>query len=140
MSDASTSAGSSSDGPTADTTTALAVVLDCSEGWSGESFDDFGRVLDQMLMFLNAFHLTAANNQLLLLAAHSAGVLCLWPPPEAGADAVAAPVNPCRLRELVLVGVQSLFEPFVLPDRMLGRGSCWRTRWARSTRRWSRTW
>ena len=86
----------------------LTVVLDCSLSWARGGPEDLTQAIEQLLLFLNAFSLLSASNQLLLLASNDEAVEVLWPPASLGHDAVAAPSDARALRAAVAAGVQRL--------------------------------
>ena len=92
--------------PTEDDRSVLAVIVDCSPSW--EEPEALGAVLEQMLVFLNAYQLLSATNQLTVLASNATAVEVLWPPPEAAADVVVAMSDPHGLRAAVARGVAQL--------------------------------
>ena len=94
------------------TTSALCVIVDCSVGAWASDHEAFATLLDQLLAFLNAFHLLSASNQLLLMATHPSEVLILWPPGghAEAAETVTAPVSPQALRTALLAAVKRLAE------------------------------
>lgn len=88
---------------TEDDSSALAVLVDCGPSWREPAA--LGSALEQLLIFLNAYQLLSATNQLTVLASHSAAVDVLWPPPDAGADVVMATSDAHGLRAAVTDGV-----------------------------------
>ena len=91
--------------PTEDSLSALAVVLDCGAHWCRRKHEDRAQILEQLLLFLNAYHLHSASSLLTVFATHEATVRRLWPPGD-GED--AAPGTPQQLRAAVAAGVESL--------------------------------
>ena len=90
--------------------TVLGVVIDCGDGWANGRRDELQSLIEQLLIFLNAYHLYSASNQLLVLASHPDEVLCLWPATSAGPDAVARPCSPHALRVSVANGLLNLAQ------------------------------
>ena len=90
----------------------LAVLIDCSpHAWAHRPVD-LERTVEHLLVFLNAFHLLAAGDHLLVIGVHPTQTLTLWPPPvDAGvAESAADPVEPAKLRTSLLDGVRQLLE------------------------------
>jgi len=82
---------------------ALAIVFDCGPLWERTKL---AAVLEQLQLFLHAFQLLAAGNQLLFFGAHHAVVECLWPP--GAVDAAAAVTH--DLRASIAAGVDHLIS------------------------------
>lgn len=89
-----------------DAISALAVVFDCGVTWSACSKDKFGSLIEQLLLFLNTYHLHAANNLLLVLAHHPSTVRQVWPPSDS--DEPATPSAPQMLRTAMADCLQHL--------------------------------
>ncbi len=93
----------------------LAVLVDCGPSW--EEPEALGTVIEQMLIFLNAYQLLSASNQLTVLASNPTAVEVLWPPPDAGADVVVAQSDAHGLRTAVARGVYRLASSPDLSDQ-----------------------
>ena len=88
--------------PTEDSLSVLAVLLDCGAHWCRRNHEDRAANVEQLLLFLNAYHLHSASSLLTVFATHEATVRRLWPPGD-GED--AAPGTPQQLRAAVAGGV-----------------------------------
>eukprot|EP00962_Isochrysis_galbana_P041885 scaffold15478_cov117-Isochrysis_galbana.AAC.4 len=89
-----------------DTPSVLAVVLDCNPlEWATRTDEDLPALLEQFLIFANAFWMLSSANRLLVIGAHPAAARQLWPEtPERAAE----PAPPHRLRHALARGVDEL--------------------------------
>ena len=85
---------------------ALAVIVDLGVEWSRRPHKECAGLIEQLLLFLNAYHLHSATSTLLLLGAHSHSVTTLWPPNQN--DEPATPSHPQQLRAAVASGMQRI--------------------------------
>ena len=91
-----------------DDVNALAVITDCGPSWAERDHADLGALLQGVLLFLNAYQLLLAGNQLVLFAVQPEEVQVIWPPPEAGADAFMGTSDAHSLRAAVAAAIARL--------------------------------
>lgn len=99
-----------------DTPSVLAVVIDCNPlEWATRADEELPALLEQLLIFANAFWMLSSANRLVLIGAHPAAARQLWPEtPERAAE----PAPPHRLRRALARGVDELLalDTFDLPS------------------------
>lgn len=95
--------------PTAEQPSALAIVVDVSpSAWVARPRDELAALLDDLLVFANAFHLLSASNQLMVLCVNPSETRFAWPPSDSRAADAACSVEPRALRIALDTVVQQL--------------------------------
>jgi len=90
------------------TPSVLAIVLDCNPvEWARRADEDLPALLEQLLMFANAYWMLSSANRLIVIGAHPGTAWLIWPEaPEHAAE----PAPPHRLRHALARGVEALLD------------------------------
>ena len=92
--------------PSEEDTSVLAVLLDTSAAWAQPDFAALPAALEQLLIFLNAYQLMSAANQVTVMTFNNNEVEVLWPPPNISCESgVVMPSDAHDLRVAVMQGV-----------------------------------
>jgi len=103
--------------PMEDDASVLAVIIDAGPSWAKYETDTLSAVIEQLIIFLNAYQLLSATNQLTVLATHPAAVEVLWPPPSTRTQGVvAAPSDAHGLRAAVTAGISRVLALSYTPS------------------------